>query len=125
MIASTPAPKIQKFIRGDSRVLKIVVTNSDGTPFNLTGCTIFFTLNINEEPANDTTDTTAIIKKTATSIPSPALGIANITLTNTDTKALSEDEYWYDIQLKDNSGNITSLARNQFTVIDDITTRIV
>lgn len=124
MIASTPAPKIQKYVRGDSRVLEVPVTNADGTPFDLTGCTVYFTLNLSETPTDDGTDTTAVIKKGITSIPDPELGVVDIPLTNADTQPLTEDTYWYDIQLKDNSGNITSLARNTFTVIDDITTRI-
>jgi hypothetical protein len=122
---SVKAPQIQNYIRGDSRVLSIQVYQSDGvTPFNLTGCEVFFTLNTSSTPAGDGTDATAALKKSTTSFSSPTNGVATITLTNTDTSGLVQGTYYYDIQLKDSSGNITSLAQNSWTVIDDVTTRI-
>ena len=134
MKVSTQAPKIQNYIRGDSRTLIIPVYQSDGvTPFNLTGCTVYFTLNAAQQPSDDGTDSTAVIKKSVTggflttygSLPTAAYGwIAQITLQNTDTQPLTAQTYYYDVQLKDNAGNIYSLGSNQFSVIDDITTRV-
>lgn len=122
---STKAPQITNYIRGDSRVLNIQVYQSDGvTPFNLTGCYVYFTLNLSSTPTDDGTDATAAIKKEVSSFVSPTSGLATITLTNTDTQPLIQGTYYYDIQLRDSSGNITSLASNSWSVIDDITTRI-
>lgn len=122
---STKAPSISNYIRGDSRTLNIQVYQSDGvTPFNLTGCTVYFTLNSSDTPADDGTDSTAAIAKSTSSFADPTSGLATITLLNTDTQPLVAGQYYYDIQLKDSSGNITSLAQNTFTVIDDITTRV-
>ena len=122
---SVKAPQIQNYIRGDSRVLNIQVYQSDGvTPFNLTGCEVFFTLNTSSTPASDGTDTSAALKKSTTSFASPTSGLASITLLNTDTSGLVQGTYNYDIQLKDGSGNITSLAQNTWSIIDDISTRI-
>lgn len=123
--ASTQAPAIQNYIRGDSRTLNIQIYESDGiTPFNLTGCEVFFTLNTSSTPVDDGTDNTATIKKSTTTFSNPSSGLASITLLNTDTQPVAAGTYYYDIQLKDSSGNITSLASNTFIVIDDITTRI-
>ncbi len=122
---STKAPQITNYIRGDSRVLNIQVYESDGvTPFNLTGCEIFFTLNASSTPTDDGTDATAAIKKSTSSFSSPTSGLATITLLNTDTQSLVQGTYYYDIQLKDGLGNITSLGQNSFGVNDDITTRV-
>lgn len=123
--ASTQAPPITAYPRGDTRVLNIQVYQSDGaTPFNLTGCTVYFTLNSSKAPTDDGTDVSAALKTSTNSFSTPASGLAVITLTNTLTQPLVGGKYYYDIQLKDSSGNITSLGQNTFTVVDDITTRI-
>jgi hypothetical protein len=123
--ASTKAPLIQNYIRGDSRTLNIQVYQSDGvTPFNLTGCEVFFTLNSSSTPADDGTDTTAALKVSTTTFSAPTTGLATLQLTNALTQPLTPGTYFYDIQLKDGSGNITSLGQNTFGVISDITTRI-
>lgn len=122
---STKAPAIQNYIRGDTRVLNIQVYESDGvTPFNLTGCEVFFTLNTSQTPTDDGTDNTAAIKISTSTFSTPTTGLATLTLTNAETQPLSAGQYYYDIQLKDSSGNITSLGANTFGVNDDITTRI-
>lgn len=125
MKVSTQAPKIENYIRGDSRIVNIQINNPDGTPFNLAGCEVFLTLNLSQTPPVDATDSTASLKKSTTSFVSPATGLASLTLTNADTQNLAPGDYYYDIQLADVSGNISSLASNLWTVIDDITTRIV
>lgn len=124
LTASTQAPLIKDYPRGDTRTLDIQINNSDGTPFNLTGCTVYFTLNSLQNPTDDGTDNTAALKTSTNSFSSPTSGLAVITLTNALTQPLAAGDYWYDIQLKDGSGNITSLGANKFKVIDDITTRI-
>jgi hypothetical protein len=122
---STKAPQITNYVRGDSRVLDIQVYQSDGqTPFNLTGCEVFFTLNSSNSPTDDGTDTTASLRVSTSSFSAPTTGLATLTLTNTLTQPLVPNVYFYDIQLKDSAGNITSLAQNTFQVIPDITTRI-
>lgn len=137
--ASTQAPQVKNYNRGDSRQLVIPVYEADGvTPFNLTGCEVFYTLNASQTPPDDGTDGTAAIAKSVSSgfvdvYTSPTLNlpqasvpyIALINLLNTDTQPLAGNTtYFYDVQLKDNSGNITSLASNTWSIIDDITTRI-
>ena len=125
MKVSTQAPKIENYIRGDSRLINIQINNPDGTPFDLSGCEVFLTLNLSQTPAVDSTDSTASLKKSTSTFTNPTQGLASLTLTNTDTQNLAPGDYYYDIQLKDVSGNITSLASNLWSVIDDITTRIV
>lgn len=121
---STKAPPIQNYIRGDSRVISISVFQSDGvTPFNLTSCEIFFTVNASQNNTADT-DASAVIALKNSSIANPTLGVANLTINNAISQDIAPGVYYYDVQLKDSSGNITSLAQNQFTVIADTTRSI-
>ncbi len=140
--ASTQAPIIKNYIRGDSRLFAPQILQSDGkTPFNLTGCEVFFTVNQNSDNTADN-DTSAVIALKVTSFICPttttlpngttitagtdttAIGIAWIQVTNAVTQDIPPNTYFYDIQLKDASGNITSLAQNQFIVIADVTRSI-
>jgi hypothetical protein len=124
ILASTQAPIIKNYIRGDSRLISIAIFQSDGvTPFNLTGCEVFFTVNANTNNTADT-DTSAIIALKNTSITNPTLGIATIQISNTNTQDVAPGTYYYDVQLKDANGNITSLAQNQFIIIPDVTRSI-
>ena len=120
-VVSTKGPPIQNYIRGDSRTIQINIFQTDGvTPFDLTGCEVFFTVNSSNNPTADT-DASAAIALKSSSISNPTLGICNLTITNVISQDITPGVYYYDVQLKDTSGNITSLAQNQFTVIADIT----
>lgn len=121
IIASTQAPIIKNYIRGDSRVLNFQFYQSDGvTPFNLTGCQVWFTVNANSNNTADN-DSSAAISLTTTSFPNPTSGQASLTISNADTQDISPNTYYYDVQLQDANGNITSLAQNTFIVIADVT----
>jgi hypothetical protein len=114
--------QIRNYIRGDSRVLAVSVVDSSGNPVDITGGTVFFTLNATQNP---TDDSGAVISKTVTSHTAPTLGQTQVTLTNTDTQSLTPGQYYYDIQYKDTAGNITSTKADVFQVIGDVTRRIV
>lgn len=122
--ASTQAPKINNYIRGDSRLISVSIFKADGvTPFDLTGCELFFTVNINSNNTTDT-DAGAVIALKNNAITNPTLGVATIQISNANTQDITPETYYYDIQLKDSNGNITSLAQNQFVVIADVTRSI-
>lgn len=113
--------QIRNYIRGDSRVLAINVVDATGNPVDITGGTVFFTLNASNAP---TDDTSAVLQKTQTSHTAPTLGQTTITLTNTDTQSIAPGNYYYDLQYKDASGNITSTKPDVFQIIGDVTRRI-
>lgn len=121
---STKTQPISNYIRGDSRQVNIQFYESDGvTPFDLTGCTVFFTVNANSDnTANN--DSSAAIALKVNSFDDPSSGLATLQITNADTQDMEPGIYYYDVQLKDSFGNITSLAQNTFTVIADITRSI-
>lgn len=110
-----------KITRGDSRTISVPYLNSAGVALDLTGATVFFTVNAADSPADDTA---AVISKTITSISNPSLGIATISLTNADTQNITPAEYYYDVQVKDAAGNVTSSKRDKFIVTGDVTRRL-
>jgi hypothetical protein len=115
---------IKNFIRGDSRVVNIQVYQSDGiTPFNLTGSTVFFTVNANQDNTADTDSSAVIALKTST-FAQPTSGLATLTITNAMTQDITPGTYYYDVQVKDGSGNVMSLQQSQFIVIADVTRSI-
>ncbi len=111
--------KLKNAIRGDSHTINLAITNG-GTAVNLTGYTVFFTVNASEAPADDTS---AVIQKTVTSHSAPTLGQTIISLAPADTSSLTPGTFWYDIQLKDPSGNVTSFDKDKFILVSDITRR--
>ena len=119
--ASTQAPIIKNYIRGDSRLISVSIFQSDGiTPFNLTGCEVWFTVNANSNNTADN-DTSAVISIKNAAITNPTLGVATLQITNAMTQDIPPGTYYYDVQLKDASGNITSLQQNQFLIVADVT----
>ena len=111
--------KIKDFIRGDSRTITVTFVQSDGiTPIDLTGGKVYFTVNSSNNP---TDDSGAVLQKTVTSFAAPTTGVASISLTNGDTQSITPGTYYYDVQLKDGSGNFVSSKQDQFIVIADVT----
>lgn len=111
-----------KLTRGDSRTINVPYLSSSGTALDLTGATVFFTVNADQNP---TDDSGAVVSKTITSFSSPSLGIATISLTNADTQNITPGEYYYDVQVKDAAGNVTSSKKDKFIITGDVTRRIV
>lgn len=112
--------KITKVKRGDTHSIVLNVANA-GVAVDLSGYTVFFTVNASNIP---TDDSAAVISKTVTlPTPSTPLGQVVITLLPADTTNLIPGTFYYDIQLKDLSGNITSTDQDIFTLVADITRR--
>lgn len=88
---------------------------------DLTGATLFFTVKTLAN-ADNPDATSAVISKTITTHYDPTNGKTRIELTSTDTD-VSAGSYWYDIQLKDTAGKISSCEKGQIEVLQDITRR--
>ncbi len=107
--------KLNDFYRGDTKEVKVTITKADGSPFDLTGATITFTMKKDDTDP----DAEAVIQKTAV-ISTPASGEALLTLTATDTNQ-DTGEYFYDFQLVDSSGKVTTLLKETISVLQDVT----
>lgn len=109
-----------RIIKGDDITFDCEFKNGCSA-VDLTGATLFFTI---KTLANaDNSDTTAIISKTITNHYDAVNGRTRIELTSTDTN-VKAGNYWYDIQLKDSGGKISSCEKGQIEILQDITRRI-
>lgn len=109
---------ISNIIRGDTRTINLTFLESDGsTAIDLTGGTVYFSVNTSSDP---TDDTTVSIQKTTTSFTSATHGQHTFTLSPTDTN-ITPATYWYDAEFVDASGNKLSSFRGKFVVQSDIT----
>lgn len=124
---------ITNIIRGDSQLFIPTVT-ANNSPLNITGFTVFFTVNSNNNPTDDSgailekqvtpATTTLVLFNGVTYTINPAQGQCAIQLANSDTQNLVPGGYFWDIQVVDTSGNVVSLKQGTFTIIADITRRI-
>ena len=109
---------INHVIRGDTRTISVTFLESDGsTPIDLTGGTVYFTVNSSQDP---TSDSSKAIQKTATSFTDATHGNHIFTLTHSDTN-ITPGTYWYDTQFVDTIGNYLSSFRGKFIVQSDTT----
>lgn len=124
MLASNAVKKsrISDFYRGDSVVYKLTIKNDDGSPVDLQGQVIWFSM-----------------KKKASSFPELQLrydlpdtnstyeqGIAYLYLPYDKTNKLTKGVYEYDIQLVLTVGSetmIKTLQKNTVMVLEDVTTK--
>lgn len=104
--------------RGDDKVWNLNFTDADGVAYDITSATVFFTVKTNKTDA----DASALISKDVTSHSSPTDGETMITLTNSDTD-IAVGTYYFDIQLVESGGTVTTCVEGQFVVKQDITVR--
>ena len=105
---------ITGLIRGDGHTINVTF------PTDITGSTVFFTVNEEADPASDAT---AAIQKTNTVHTDALNGITTIVLDPADTADIAAGVYFYDLQLKTAGGVISSVPKGKFTLESDITRR--
>lgn len=109
-------------VRGDTATFTITVTNQDGTPFDLTSATLWFSVRSAPGAVGY-----IFQKKTPSSgitVATPTTGVAVISIDNADTSGLSpsEQRLVWDCQLKTSGGSIFTINRGDLIVSADITT---
>lgn len=107
-----------QIIRGDDVSLDITFTDQNGDPVDLTDTTVFFTV----KRKLSETDEEAIITKEITSHTNPTNGETNVSLSKEDTDQKLGDYFW-DLQLIDEDGKITSSKFGQLQIVPDVTLR--
>lgn len=111
---------ISNVIRGDTRTVNLTFLEADGTTaIDLTGGTVYFTVNSSSDPSDDTSKS---IQKTQSGVTltDPILGKTTVVLTHSDTN-ITPNTYWYDAQFVDADGNYLSSYRGKFIVQSDTT----
>jgi hypothetical protein len=92
--------------------------NADGSPANITGWKVFFTVKKNLNDA----DALAVINKTISAFTIPANGVCPIPLTTTDM-ALDAGVYYYDVKHLDTASNQATDLYGSFIVMKATTIR--
>ena len=109
---------INNVIRGDTRTINLTFLESDGvTPVNLTGGTVYFSVNASSDPSSDAS--AAIEVSTTGPFTDPTAGQHTLVLDHAQTN-IPAGTYWYDAQFVDSSGNYLSSYRGNFIVQSDI-----
>lgn len=106
--------------RGDTVSLNITITAS-GEAYNLTGKSMWFTAKTSYAVADPGTFQKTI--GNGITIVSAANGRATIVISPSDTNSLgnSKTALVYDVQVKDASGNIYTVASGNLIVVPDVT----
>jgi hypothetical protein len=109
--------------KGNPYSATITITNSDGTPYDLSGKTVLFTVKKINDNTIDALDTTALIKSTTSHVAPDTNGITTLTLSEINTN-IPVGEYKADIRIY--SGLGIKLNSETFTVavVDIVTRRI-
>ena len=120
--------KIKNYPRGDSRALIV------NYPSSIVGGKVFFTLSASKAPSDDSAAlisktvipslTTIIVNGTTYTI-DPAQGQGLILLNNSDTQNLAPGTYYWDAQVVDTNGSVSSTVADTFQVVADITRRVL
>lgn len=105
---------ILNVIRGDTYTVNVNLKQ------DLTGATVFFTVNPEENPENDED---AVIKKVITSFEDATEGKLSFQILPEDTFDLDPDLYWYDIQIVRGPELVQSTQKARFGLVSDITRR--
>lgn len=101
-------------VEGDDLVQNLTFTDADGSPFDITGWTVWFTV---KERAKDNTP---LLSGTKTIHENPEKGVTIFEFDNTETAGIVGKTV-YDIQVKDSGGHITTIAIGNMRFIDGVT----
>lgn len=104
-------------IKGDNYPIKIQIFSEDGTPFDLTGCTCFFTVKKRYED----TDTEALISLNTTTHVSNLEGITEFDMTSANTSLVGS--FLYDVKVKDANDIIYSVITDKIIFENHVTIR--
>jgi len=101
----------------DDKSFPLTITDNQGTPIDITGDTIFFTV----KAAETDTDANALIKVDVTSHTDPTAGKTTITIPKAKSNTIV-GEHYFDIQ-RLHGTSISTICKGTFHLIQDITIR--
>lgn len=103
--------------RGDSYPITFTLKDSSsGAVIDLTGASLLMTVDTLENPVDATTKLFSVSGVLAAD---PTTGVVQFTPTAANTATIGA--YFYDVQLTDAEGNVRTVAKNTFTISQDIT----
>ena len=108
---------LSDFYRGDTRSITLTFTDKNSDPIDLTGATLWFTV----KSAVADADADAVIQKKITDHTDPTNGISTVVISPEDTENLPIARYFYDFQLVDPNGNVSTVLEGTFKLKYDVT----
>ena len=107
--------------QGDDEVQSWVIYDDSGDPLDITGGKLWFTVKTNYIQT-DPGELQLTSPSSGLVLTSAADGEVTMTITNTQSAALTAQTYVYDIQFKDVNGKITTLETGTLEVKPQVTT---
>jgi hypothetical protein len=108
--------------QGDDEIIDVTVKNPDGQATNLTGCKLWFT--VRQTPSGPIVLERSTDTDEGITVTNPAGGIAEVAITDTLTAALDSSltgkTLRWQLQNRDQAGNITTLAKGTIVINRDI-----
>ncbi len=102
---------------GDTWYLNLAIMADDGTPLDITGYEFFFSSKTNPVLP----DSCASLYKIQTDHSDPVQGLTAFTFTPSETSGSVGGKYFYDVRMRDVSGNITTLQNDVYFLNSPIT----
>lgn len=99
--------------RGDTKPIKFTVKDEDGALVDMTGYSFVLTVDSTKEPADEVT------KQFASTGSTPSTGIVSFPFATNDVDLLGT--YYYDAQMTDPLGVVTTIAAGKIKFKQDIT----
>ena len=108
-----------EWYRGDSYPISILIKDkATSQPIDLTGYSFLMTCDELKDPP----DTSTQLFQVDGVIPDQTTNPGEVIFTPSETDtAIEPGKYFYDIEMTDPSGNIRTIAKYKFTIIQDIT----
>ena len=108
-----------EWYRGDSYPINILIKNkSTGQPIDLTGYSFLLTCSSVKDPV----DTSSQLFQVDGVIPDQTTNTGEVVFTPSETDtAIDPGKYFYDIEMTDPVGNIRTIAKYKFNILQDIT----
>jgi len=108
-----------EWYRGDSYPIELLVQDENEDPITLTGSSLLFTVNSVKDPEDDSDQKFEVV---GVIDPDQVTNMGLVTFTPTTVQTdLAKAIYYYDIQLTNSSGDIKTIMKNKFKVLQDIT----
>ena len=108
-----PAKQDIKIMRGDTEVFNITVTDSAGSPVNLTGDVFTSQIRYNRDDSSVAAAFTCVVTNAAA-------GTVTLTLSSATTATLNAGISYWDLQRND-SGVVTTIVAGKCTILADVT----
>lgn len=106
-------------VRGDTVLIDLTVTR-DGAPVSLSGASLWWTAKRRTSDA----DAAAVIAKTTAAgitVTDAPGGKARVTITAAETAALTDTLLYWDAQVRETSGTVSTVASGQVAIAPDVT----